>query len=76
MVFLLDDIKEFKKESYLNNFILIIFILMPIFLIIGTMVSEIAVIISCFIFLYNFFKNKENIFNDNLFYFWRYSNDS
>jgi O-antigen ligase len=69
MVFLLDDIKEFKKESYLNNFILIIFILMPIFLIIGTMVSEIAVIISCFIFLYNFFKNKENIFNDNLFYF-------
>ena len=69
MFFLLDDIKEFKKESYLNNFILIIFILMPIFLIIGTMVSEIAVIISCFIFLYNFFKNKENIFNNNFFYF-------
>ena len=69
MVFLLDDIKEFRKESYLNNFLLLIFILMPIFLIIGTMVSELGVIISCFIFSYNFFKNKENIFNNNLLYF-------
>ena len=69
MFFLQNDIKDFKEDDKLSNFILIIYLLMPVFLMIGTAISELAVITLCFIFLYNFFYKKENIFKNNLFYF-------
>ena len=69
MFFLQNDIKVFKEDDKLSNFILIIYLLMPVFLMIGTAISELAVITLCFIFLYNFFYKKENIFKNNLFYF-------
>ena len=68
MFFLQHDIKDFKEDDKLSNFILIIYLLMPVFLIIGTAISELAIITLCFIFLYNFFYKKENIFKNNLFY--------
>ena len=69
MFFLQNDIKDFKEDDKLSNFILIIYLLMPVFLMIGTAISELAVITLCFIFLYNFFYKKENIFKKKLFYF-------
>ena len=68
MFFLQHNIKNFKEDDKLSNFILIIYLLMPIFLIIGTAISELAIITLCFIFLHDFFYKKENIFKNNLFY--------
>ncbi len=67
--FLKDEIDNFKNDGFVNNLIIILYSLFPVFLIIGTALSELAIILLCFYFISNFFFKKENIFKNKLFYF-------
>lgn len=63
------EIDNFKNDEPINNLIILIYSLFPLFLIIGTALSELAIILLCFYFISNFFFKKENIFKNKLFYF-------
>ena len=63
------ELKLFKQESLLDKLKISILCFFPIFLIIGTAISEIGVITLCIVFILEFFFKKENIFNNKLTYF-------
>ncbi len=63
------EIEKFKNEKFLDKIKLLSVCLLPIFLTIGTAVSEIVMIILCFLFLYDHFIKKENLFNNKILYF-------
>ena len=67
--FLKDEIDNFQNDGSINNLIILIYSLFPLFLIIGTALSELAIILLCFYFISNFFFKKENIFKNKIFYF-------
>jgi len=56
------------KEYKLNNLSLNIFIFIPLFLITGPLLSDLAVVIISVIFLYSNFKNKSFYFYNNLYF--------
>ncbi len=68
MNFLRDEFEYFVKDNILKKSILILYLLMPIFLILGTAISELAIILICFYFIYDFIFNKKNIFKNKLIY--------
>ncbi len=70
MNFIIQDINHLKKIGLVNKITVIIFCLIPVFLIIGTGVSELAIIVLSFKFLIDliFFK-KLKIHNKFLLYF-------
>ena len=63
------EIDNFKNDGSINNLIILIYSLFPLFLIIGTALSELAIIFLCFYFIFEFLSKKENIFKNKLFYF-------
>lgn len=63
------EIDDFKNDGSANNLIILIYSLFPLFLIIGTALSELAIIFLCFYFIFEFLSKKENIFKNKLFYF-------
>ena len=70
MNFIFNDIIYINKLSLKDKVIIILFSFLPIFLIIGTAVSELAIIILCLIFTVDFFlKKKIKIHNKNLIFF-------
>ena len=70
MNFIIQDINHLKKIGLVNKITVVIFCLIPVFLIIGTGVSELAIIVLSFKFLIDliFFK-KLKIHNKFLLYF-------
>ena len=66
---LLNKIKSLKQELLLDKLKIIILSLFPFFLIMGTAISEIGVIVLCIIFILEYFFKNENIFNNKLIYF-------
>ena len=69
MKFYQNEITELKRDSFKNIFILIIYSLIPIFLIVGTAISEIAIITLSLIFIFEFLTKKQKLFHDNIIYF-------
>jgi len=63
------EIKSLKQELLLDKLKIIILSLFPFFLIMGTAISEIGVIVLCIIFILEYFFKNENIFNNKLIYF-------
>ena len=63
-----DDLTFFNSEKKLNKIILLVYSLLPICLIIGTALSEFAIIFLSFCYVYWFLFKKVNIFKNNLFY--------
>ena len=57
MNFIIQDINHIKKTTLINKITLTIYCLIPIFLIIGTGVTELAVIILSLKFIVDFLKN-------------------
>ena len=62
-----EDFIFLKEENVINKIILLIYSLYPIFLIVGTAISELATIFICIYFLYLYFFKKEKILNKGLF---------
>ena len=70
MNFIIKDINQIKKISITDKITLLIYSLIPIFLIIGTAVSEAAIIILSLKFFLDFlFFKKIKFYNKELFYF-------
>ncbi len=63
-----DEFIYFKKDPLLKKLVLILYLFMPIFLIMGTAISEFAILLICFYFIYDFIFNKKNIFKNKLLY--------
>ncbi len=63
-----DEFIYFKKDLLLKKLVLILYLFMPIFLIMGTAISEFAILLICFYFIYDFIFNKKNIFKNKLLY--------
>ena len=64
------NINYIKNESFINNLTTIIYALIPVFLIIGTAVSEFAIILLTLRYLVEIFILKKiNLFKNNLLYF-------
>ena len=57
--FLKDEIDNFQNDGSINNLIILIYSLFPLFLIIGTALSELAIILLCFYFISNFSLKKK-----------------
>ena len=57
-----------KKDPLLKKLVLILYLFMPIFLIIGTAISEFAIFLLCFYFIYDFIFNKKKFFKNKLLY--------
>ena len=57
-----------KEEKIQDKYKILILCLMPVFLIVGTAVSELAIISLCLIFIYEFFIKKITV-NNNIFFF-------
>ena len=62
-----EDLIFLKEENVVNKIILLIYSFYPIFLIVGTAISELATIFICIYFLYLYFFKKEKILNKGLF---------
>ena len=70
MNFIIKDIKQIKKISVIDKITLVIYSLIPCFLIIGTGVSEVGIIVLSLRFVVEFlFFKKIQIYNKELFYF-------
>ena len=70
MNFIIQDINHIKKTTLINKITLTIYCLIPIFLIIGTGITELAIIILSLKFIIDFlFFKKLKIYNKNLLYF-------
>ena len=70
MNFIIKDINQIKKISIIDKITLLIYSLIPVFLIIGTSVSEVAIIILSLKFVLDFlFFKKVRLYNKELFYF-------
>lgn len=67
MNFFRNEISLYNKENYFDKIKIILLSFIPLFLILGTAISEIAIIILFFIFLYEFFLKKKRIFQGSLF---------
>ena len=67
MNFIIQDINHIKKIGLIDRITIIIYSFVPIFLIIGTGVSELAIIILAFKFIIDFlFFKKINLYNKSL----------
>ena len=62
-----EDLSLFNKDLISNKIILSIYSIFPVFLIIGTAVSELAMILIFFYFIYNYVFERKNIFKDKIY---------
>ena len=62
-----EDLSLFEKDIISDKIILFIYSLFPVFLIIGTAVSETAIILICSYYIYCYFQKRKNLFKDNIF---------
>jgi len=70
MNFIIQDINHIKKIGLIERITLIIYFFIPVFLIIGTGISELAIIVLSFKFIIDFlFFKKLKLYNKNLLFF-------
>jgi len=70
MNFIFQVFKDTKFLKYREKIIISIYGSIPIFLIIGTAISELFIVLLCLIFILDFFLNKKfSLYNKDLFYF-------
>jgi len=70
MNFIIQDINHIKKIGLIERITLIIYFFIPVFLIIGTGISELAIIVLSFKFIIDFlFFKKLTLYNKNLLFF-------
>jgi len=67
--FINKDLEYIKQIKISKKIILTIFCFLPVFIIIGTAISEVAIIILCLIYIYDFFFKKLKTYNKSLLFF-------
>ena len=66
--FFQEELTHFKKEYKFDKTILILYSVLPVFLIVGTALSEFILVLLCFSFIYRYFFERINIFDNKLLY--------
>ena len=66
--FFQEELTYFKKEYKFDKTILILYSVLPVFLIVGTALSEFILVLLCFSFIYRYFFERINIFDNKLLY--------